>query len=50
MNNTAKITLLNPDNFLTEDYSSSDENLLVSLSEVNIFNPNTDYVEFFVFD
>jgi hypothetical protein len=50
MADTTQITLLDPNNFSTEGYSPSDENLLLSLSELNNFDPNTDYVEFFVFD
>ena len=41
---------LDPNNFSTEVYSTSDESLITSNIEQNQFNPNTDYVEFLVFD
>jgi len=44
------INSINPDNFTLENYSSSDE-VLISQSEVEItFNPNLDYIEYFVYN
>lgn len=50
MADNTQITLINPEDFSTEVYTSSDENLLTSISEFNSFNPDTDYVEFYAFD
>lgn len=41
---------LDPNNFTSEVYSTSDESLITSNIETNQFDPNTDYAEFFVFD
>ena len=50
MADNTQITLINPEDFSTEVYTSFDENLLTSISEFNSFNPDTDYVEFYAFD
>ena len=44
------IISLDPNNFSSEIYSPSDESLITSNIETNQFDPNTDYVEFLVFD
>lgn len=41
---------LDPNNFTSEVYSTSDESLITSNIETNQFDPNIDYAEFFVFD
>ena len=45
-----KLIPLDPNNFSSENYSSTDEALLTSITELNTFNEDTDYVEFFVYD
>ena len=44
------IISLDPNNFSSEIYSISDEALITSNLETNQFDPNTDYIEFLVFD
>jgi len=44
------INSINPDNFALENYSSSDE-ALISQNEIEItFNPNLDYIEYYVYN
>ena len=44
------IISLDPNNFTSEVYSTSDESLITSNLETTQFDPNIDYVEFFTFD
>ena len=44
------ITPINPDDFSTETYLASDENLITSNIEENQFDPNMDYIEFSIYD
>ena len=46
----AKITIVNPTTFELEDYSTSDENLISSVEVSTLFNPNTDYIEYFIYN
>ena len=49
MNKTI-INSINPDNFNLENYSPSDE-ALISQNEVEItFDPNSDYIEYYVYN
>ena len=50
MADQTNITPINPFDFSTELYSTSDESLITSLIEENQFDPNTDYVEFVAYD
>ena len=50
MTDQTKLIPLDPNNFSSENYSLTDEALLTSIPERNIFDENTDYVEFFVYD
>ena len=44
------ITSLNPNNFEFQDYSLEDNSLITSLEIETSFNPNTDRVEYFIYD
>ncbi len=46
----AKITQVNPTSFELEDYSVADENLISSIEVETSFNPQTDYIEYFVYN
>ena len=46
----AKITQVNPTSFELEDYSVADENLISSIEVETLFNPQTDYIEYFVYN
>ena len=46
----ANITIVNPTTFELEDYSTSDENLISSVEISTLFNPSTDYIEYFVYN
>jgi len=46
----AKITQINPTTFELEDYAISDENLISSIEVNTLFNPNTDYIEYFIYN
>ena len=41
---------IDPNSFLSEVYSPTDESLISSTVEQNQFDANTDYVEYFIFD
>jgi hypothetical protein len=41
---------LNPITFEFQDYSISDTSLITSIEVENTFNPQTDYIEYFVYD
>jgi len=44
------INPVNPTTFLTETYSPSDENLLSVNITPTVFNPETDYIEFYIYN
>ncbi len=46
----AKITQVNPTSFELEDYSVADENLISSIEVETSFNPQTDYIEYFIYN
>ena len=46
----AKISQLNPNTFELETYSSSDTSLIATTSTNTTFNPDTDYIEYFVYN
>jgi hypothetical protein len=46
----AKITQVNPTSFELEDYSVADENLISSIEVETLFNPQTDYIEYFIYN
>ena len=50
MADLTNITPLNPDNFSSEVYQASDESLISQNVENNTFDPETDYVEYLVYD
>jgi hypothetical protein len=41
---------INPNNFEFQEYSLEDNSLITSLEIATSFNPNTDYVEYFIYD
>lgn len=49
MADQTNIISLNPNTFSTEVYSSQDEGLITSLTEDNVYDLTTDYIEFFVY-
>ncbi len=49
MANQTNIISLNPNTFSTEVYSPQDKSLITSLTEDNVYDLTTDYVEFFVY-
>ena len=46
----SKVSSINPATFELEDYSSSDENLISQVEVNTIFNPQTDYIEYFIYN
>jgi len=46
----AKITQVNPTSFELEEYSVADENLISSIEIETLFAPQTDYIEYFVYN
>ena len=44
-----KISQLNPNTFELETYSSSDTSLIATTSINTAFNPDTDYIEYFIY-
>ena len=44
------IQALNPDNFEYQEYISSDQELIASSDLDTVFNEETDYIEFYVYD
>ncbi len=46
----AKISQLNPNTFELETYSSSDTSLIATTSTNTTFNPDTDYIEYFIYN
>jgi len=44
------ITLINPVTFELQEYSASDNSLLTSFNIDTIFDPSTDYLEYFIYD
>ena len=46
----AKITQVNPTSFELEEYSVADETLISSIEVDTLFNPSTDYVEYFIYN
>ena len=46
----AKITQVNPTSFELEEYSVADENLISSIEIETLFDPQTDYIEYFVYN
>ena len=47
---SSKISSINPATFELEDYSSSDENLISQVEVNTVFNPQTDYIEYFIYN
>jgi len=45
-----KISQLNPNTFELETYSSSDTSLIATTSINTAFNPDTDYIEYFIYN
>jgi len=51
MDKIVNIQSINPDNLQLQNYSSEDENLISNFTQQDIvFNPNEDYVEYFILD
>jgi hypothetical protein len=50
MAETVNIIPLNPNNFEFQEYSSEDNSLITSLEVETSFNPQTDKIEYFVYD
>ena len=46
----AKITYVDPNDFSLEVYSPSDENLISNVEISTVFNPGTDYIEYFIYN
>ena len=46
----ARITPVDPTTFELEDYSTSDENLISSVEVSTLFNPSTDYIEYYIYN
>jgi len=46
----AKITQVNPTTFELEEYSVTDENLISSQEVETLFIPQTDYIEYFIYN
>lgn len=46
----SKVLPINPSTFELEDYSFSDENLISQVEVNTLFNPKTDYIEYFIYN
>ena len=46
----ARIALVDPTTFELEEYSTSDENLISSIEVSTLFNPSTDYIEYYIYN
>jgi len=50
MSNIVTIKKIDPNNFLLQDYTSEDEILIPNFNKELNFNPNEDYLEYFIYD
>jgi len=50
MDKLVNITQVNPDNLQLQNYTIDDESLISNFTQDIIFNPNEDYLEYFVLD
>jgi hypothetical protein len=46
----ARIAPVDPTTFELEEYSTSDENLISSIEVSTLFNPSTDYIEYYIYN